>query len=155
MSVTHDYDVICLSEIFLNSTNSNDDERINIKGHNLLRVDRPSNKKRGGVCMYYKEHLPIIKRDDLCTLKECLVMEIRVDQKKFFFSCLYRSPSQKQDEFEEFYNDLNLLLFNINDVNPTLSVITGDFNAKSSRWWSRDKDNAEIQEINSLPSACG
>ena len=155
MPVTHDYDVICLSETFLNSTNSNDDERINIKGHNLLRVDRPSNKKRGGVCMYYKEHLPIIKRDDLCTLKECLVMEIRVDQKKFFFSCLYRSPSQKQDEFEEFYIDLNLLLFNINDVNPTLSVITGDFNAKSSRWWSLDKDNAEIQEINSLPSACG
>ena len=155
MSVTHDYDVICLSEIFLNSTNSNDDERINIKGHNLLRVDRSSNKKRGGVCMYNKEHLPIIKRDDLCTLKECLVMEIRVDQKKFFFSCLHRSPSQKQDEFEEFYNDLNLLLFNINDVNPTLSVITGDFNAKSSRWWSLDKDNAEIQEINSLPSACG
>ena len=136
MSVTHDYDVICLLETFLNSTNSNDDERINIKGHNLLRVDCPSNKKRGGVCMYYKEHLPIIKRDDLCTLKECLVMEIRVDQKKFFFSCLYRSPGQKQDEFEEFYNDLNLLLFNINDVNPTLSVTTGDFNAKSSRWWS-------------------
>ena len=38
-------------------------------------------KKRGGFCAYYKEHLPIIKRDDLCTLKKCLVMEIRVDKK--------------------------------------------------------------------------
>ena len=56
---------------------------------------------------------------------------------------MYRSPSQSQDEFEEFCNDLNLLLSNINDVNTTLSVITGDFNAKLSSWRSLDKDNAE------------
>ena len=37
----------------------------------------------------------------------------------------------------------------------TLSVITGDFNAKLSRWWSLGKGNAEGQEINSLTSACG
>ena len=100
--------------------------------------DHPSNKKRGDVCMYYKEQLPIIKRDDLCTLKECLITEIRVHKKMFFFSCLYKSPSQTQNEFEEFCNDLNLLLSNVNDVNTTLSVITGDFNAKSSGWWSLD-----------------
>ena len=34
-------------------------------------------------------------------------------------------------------------------------MITGDFNAKSPRWCSLDKDNAEGQEINSLTSACG
>ena len=44
---------------------------------------------------------------------------------------------------------------NVNDVNATLSVITGDFNAKSSRWWNLDKDNAEGREIKSLTSACG
>ena len=85
LSVTHDYDIICLSETFLDSPISNEDERINIKGYNLLWADHPNNKKRGGVCMYYKEHLPIIKRDDLCTLKECLVAEIIVDKKVFFF----------------------------------------------------------------------
>ena len=68
---------------------------------------------------------------------------------------MYRSPSQTQDEFEEFCNDLNLLLSNVNDVNVTLSVITGDFNVKLSSWWSLDKDNAEGREINSLTSACG
>ena len=71
LSVTHDYDIICLSETFLDSSISNDDERINIKGCNLLPADHPSNKKRERVCMYYKEHLPIIKRNDLCTFKEC------------------------------------------------------------------------------------
>ena len=59
--VTHDYDIICLTETFPDSSISNDDERINFKGYNLLRADHPSNKKRGGVSMYYKEHLPLIK----------------------------------------------------------------------------------------------
>ena len=120
-----------------------EDERSRIEGYNLLRVDHPSNKKRGGVCMYYKEHLPITKRDELWTLKECLVMEIIVGKKKFFFSYLHRSPSKTKEEFEEFYTDLNLLLSNVNDLNIPLSVITGDFNARSSKWWSVDKENAE------------
>ena len=45
LSITHDYDIICLSEMFLDSSISNYDERINIKGYNLLRADHPSNKK--------------------------------------------------------------------------------------------------------------
>ena len=60
LSVTHDYDIICLPETFFDLSISNDDERINIKGYNLLRADHSSNKKREGVCIY------------LCTLKECL-----------------------------------------------------------------------------------
>ena len=47
----------------------------------FYRADHPSNKNRGGVCMYYKVHLPIIKRDDLCTLKEFLATEIRAEKK--------------------------------------------------------------------------
>ena len=50
-----------------------------------MRVDHPSNKKRGGVCIYYKEHLPVIKRDDLCNLNECLVLEIRIGGEKCLF----------------------------------------------------------------------
>ena len=70
LSATHDYDIICFSETFLDSSISNDDRRINIKGYDLQQAEHPCNKKRGGVCMYYKEHVPIIKRDDLCTLKK-------------------------------------------------------------------------------------
>ena len=35
--------------------------------------------------MYYQEHLPIIKRDDFCILKECLVTEITAGKKSSFF----------------------------------------------------------------------
>ena len=59
--------------------------------------------------------------------------------KKLFFSCLYISRSQTKEEFEEFCTDLNLLLSNINDLNISLSVIAGDFTARSSKWWSLDK----------------
>ena len=49
---------------------------------------------------------------------------------------------------------LRLLLSNLNDVNATCLVVTGEFNAKSSRAWSLDKDNADGREINTLSSAC-
>ena len=64
------------------------------------------------------------------------------------------SPSQTQDEFEEFCNDISLLLPNVNDANATLSVISSDFNAKLSKCWNLDKENAEGQETKSLTPAC-
>ena len=48
LPVAHYYDVICLLETFLDSSISNKDEKINIKGYNLLQVDHRSNKKREG-----------------------------------------------------------------------------------------------------------
>ena len=60
LPVTHDYYIICLSETFLDSSVSNDDERIRIEGYNLLRADHPSNKKRGGV---------------ICTIKNIFLLQ--------------------------------------------------------------------------------
>ena len=80
----HNYDIICLSETFLNSSIDSSDTRILIDGYNLIRSDHPSDSKRGGVCIYYKEHIPLIKRDDICTLDNCLVTEIRSQREKCF-----------------------------------------------------------------------
>ena len=77
MATTHEYDIICLSETFFDFLFNSHDDGINIEGYNLLRADHPNDKKRGGVCMYFKEHLLILRRDDLCNLPECLVTEIR------------------------------------------------------------------------------
>ena len=89
LPLTRDYDVIFLSDKFLDSSISNEDERIKIEGYNPLQVENASNKKRRDVCiicMYYKEHLPIIKRDDLRTLKEYLATETVVDKKVLLFA---------------------------------------------------------------------
>ena len=54
----HKFDIICLSETYLNSEIPSDDENLEIPGYNLVREDHPSNSKRGGVCVYYKSSLP-------------------------------------------------------------------------------------------------
>ena len=110
---THNFDIVCLSETFLDSTIPHDDENININGYLLLRVDHPNNIKRGGICMYFKESLPLINRSDLSNMKECLVTEINVNNEKCFFTCLYRSPSQSHEELESFCSSLDSLLSNI------------------------------------------
>ena len=154
-SVTNDYDIICLTETFLDSLIENDDDRISIPGYNILRTDHPCNGKRGGVCIYYKDLLPIIKRNDLCQLHEYLITELRIGKKKCLFTCLYRSPSQTSKEFEDFCTDLNLFLSNIKDRNPACSAVTGDFNVRSSQWWALDKENNENSEISFLTSSAG
>ena len=44
---------------------------------------------------------------------------------------------------------------NIYDVSPACSIITGDFNARSTKWWKLDKENLEGREINIITRAAG
>ena len=53
-SSVHKFDIICLSEIYLNSEPPFNDENLEITGYNLVREDHPSNSKGGGACIYYK-----------------------------------------------------------------------------------------------------
>ena len=96
---TNNFDIVCLSDTFLDSSISSDEDIINTAGYWLSRADHPCNMKKGGVCNYYKNFLPLIKKDDITDLKECLVTEITVDNEKCSFTCLYRSPSQNCDQF--------------------------------------------------------
>ena len=54
---TYKHDFLCLSETYLDSTTP--DNLIDIEGYSLVRADHPDNIKRGGVCIYYKESLPV------------------------------------------------------------------------------------------------
>ena len=92
------FDIVCLSETFLNSSIQNDDHKLKIDGYNLIRSDHPSDpQKSGGVCIYYKEHITLISHDNLCTLDNCLVTEIRSQNEKYFLICAYLSPSQRKN----------------------------------------------------------
>ena len=51
--------ILCLSETFLNSDISCDDNNLKLLGFDLIRADHPSNTKRGGVCIYYRNFLPL------------------------------------------------------------------------------------------------
>ena len=64
-------DVICLSETSLDSSISNDDDDLEIPGYDLYRADYPSKTKRGGVCIYYRNSLPL-KILGIQYLHECI-----------------------------------------------------------------------------------
>ena len=70
------YDIICLSETFLKSYIDSNNISISIYKYNLIRFDHPSDSKIGGVCIYHQKHIPLVKRDGICILDNCLVTEI-------------------------------------------------------------------------------
>ena len=69
--------------------------------HNLLRADHPSNAKRGGVCIYYKETLAL-KGISIPYLNESLLCEVTTGSKKCIIGAVKKSPSQNSGEFESF-----------------------------------------------------
>ena len=125
-----DIDIICLSETFLDSSIPIDDNRLSIFSYSMMRADHASSTKRGGVCLCFKDHLPIIRRDDTSNLKECLVTEMTVKNERCLLAYLYRSPSQNREQFWSFCDSLDILMNNINSLHPAISIITGDFNGK-------------------------
>ena len=54
-----------------------DDENLKIEGHNIVRSDYPSNSRRGGVCIYYKQSLDP-KMLDIKYLQECIVFQVLI-----------------------------------------------------------------------------
>ena len=85
------YDIICLSETYLDSSVPYDDPRLNLSGYKLVRAGNLSNNKRGGVGIYFKETLAI-RTVPTNSLKECFLPGF-IDNKKGFVLSLYRSPS--------------------------------------------------------------
>ena len=93
------HDFICLSETYLDS--STPDSLLEIDGYILVCADHPNNIKRGGVCIYYKESLPV-RVTGLPYLKETLLLEVTYNNKKVIVSVIYRSSSQSNSEFDLF-----------------------------------------------------
>ena len=139
----HKFDVIAISESMLDSTIRNDAIRIKGFSPEVFRNDHPSNSKTGGVCLYFRDGLPIKRRDDLELLQEMIVSEATISRKKIFVINLYRSPSQNSEQFEMFINNLQRVLDNIRNERPHCILFTGDFNCRSSQWWAEDIENPE------------
>ena len=129
------HDFICLSETYLDS--SVPDSLLKIDGYNLVRADHPSDTKRGGVCIYYKESLPV-RVINSSYFEEALLLEMAYHNKKVIVSVISRSPSQSINEFDSFLSILEKLVSDINNRKLALSIITGDFNTRSQSWWSND-----------------
>ena len=73
------FDIICVSGSYLDSTFSSDNE--DRKGYKLVRADHPNNIKRGGVCVYFRESLPVRVVPNH-HLSECLILEANLKTRK-------------------------------------------------------------------------
>ena len=147
----HKLDVLCLSETYLDSSLSNDDDNLEIPGHDLYRVDYPSNTKRGGACIFYRNSLPL-KILGIQYLHECINFEIRIGCKLCRFVSLYRSPSQSQDDFESFANNFELNIDTGTSNTTFLTVVLGGFNVKSNLWFKGDKTMHEGSKMDGITS---
>ena len=56
---------------------------------------------------------------------------------------MHRSPNQSEDDFENFCNNFERILDTVSATNSFLIVATGDFNAKSSNWYTGDTTTSE------------
>ena len=92
-------------------------------GCNFARIDHPSNKKRGGMCFYYKYLLPL-KVVDVPSIMYWL--EVKIGDKTCNFASLIRSPSQTKDEFENCIQNLEVHLEHISKKSLFLIVLVSN-----------------------------
>ena len=83
-NATHHYDLICVSETYFDSSVANDEKDISIKRYSLVRAAHPTNTKRGGVCIYYKESLSV-RIIDISNLTESILCQITINKKRVMF----------------------------------------------------------------------
>lgn len=82
--------------------------------------------------MFNQEKLPIIRRDDISNLKECIVTEIFVKM-NFVSSRSYIGSLAKIVHSSSGCHSLDIFMNNINSLNPTISIIPGNFNRNYSK----------------------
>ena len=66
---------MCISETYLDK--SAESHPLLIDGYNLIRADHPHNKRRGGVCIYFKVQLKL-KQIITPNFSECVLFEMRL-----------------------------------------------------------------------------
>ena len=77
----HDFDMICLSESYLDLSVSSDNDKLYIRDYKSLRADHPGDIKRGCVCVYFKESLPVTCLPKKYS-KECLIFQVSNNNKR-------------------------------------------------------------------------
>ena len=150
----YSFDIMCLSETYLDSSILSHDPSLEVQGYDLIRANHPSNVKKGRVCIYFKNHLPL-KLTNINFLHECLTIELNIKNKLCVLIALYRSSSQSHNEFSSFVTNSKSTLQAITLRKPFLTMVLGDFNAKNKLWFDQDNTLYEGSILNDLMAQCG
>ena len=126
---------------------------LEIQGYKLFRSDHPSQHKRGGVCIYFRNSLPL-KILNIHYLQESISFELQVGSKICKFVSLYQSPSQTSDNFEKFADNFEITIDTL-ESNSDLVVVLGNSNIKSKNRYINDKPTTEGAKIEFVTSQFG
>ena len=140
------YGFICISETYLDFAVCDDDKELAMECYNLIPANHPSNLSVG---IYYKESI-VTQTININFLSEYLLCEITVNYKKGYIAVLYRSSSQTNTVFNDFFKNSEKLLQEISALNPDFSICLRDFNARSKAWWTSDINTIEGTKIDSI-----
>ena len=121
----YNYELTGVIETRLDSTV--EDSNLMLDGYTSIKNKHPLNVKCGGVGLYIKDSIPATNRPDIATLPECIVCDIQLNQKKYFFATIYRSLSQSTTELVNFMENFELMLSKMSAESPYCVIITGDF----------------------------
>ena len=109
-----------------------EDDEIHIEGlsNKIFCGDHPSGDKVGGVCLYFKENLPIKRLKDLEILQETVISEISLGSKQIFFTLPLTKLKMNLIYFTKNYN----IYLTVKDEKPHCIILTGDLNCRSTQW---------------------
>ena len=127
----YNLDIFGVCESALNASISNDSILVEGFSPDPIRADKDDDERNGGVCLYFREDLPIKSRDDLVTIPETIVAEIKLNRKKIFFILSYRHLNISITEFIDYTKSLGKILDSIREEKPSAIILSGDFNARS------------------------
>ena len=97
----------------------------------------------------------VVRLVDITSLLKCLVCEVTIQIKKGYVAVMYSSPSQSSIEFESFLSGFEDMFGSVIFSKSQFTVILGNFNARSSSWWSNDITNINGTLIDSLTATHG
>ena len=129
----HNFDIIALSETWLNTTHMYND--IHIENYECFRKDRGYGRG-GGLLIYVKQEIPCVRRMDLesCNGCEMLCIEVRCGSNgsdKAIVCLCYQPPGQNAEEINNFTLDIQTCLDHMYNEKPDCIVLTGDFNDRA------------------------
>ena len=136
------FDVICLTETWLDQRTS--DDILALNEYSLYRRDRAGDAY-GGICVFAKKELYSRRRNDLEMADvECIWLEIHNRNRKVLIGTFYRPPNSTPATLTSIENSIGLAF----DTDIENILITGDFNLDMLKQTSKRKVNDICQQFN-------
>lgn len=127
LTKTEDFDVIAVTETFIDTTNNDLTSEYNMDNFVFFNKDRV-NRRGGGVALYVKNSLQPVNKTPEDSNVEHLCVSINTDKFKINISVNYRPPGQSREDDETMYTVLQRTLRN------NEALILGDFNLPHIDW---------------------